>query len=229
MKTYSGIIKELTLSSSDIKDKMPYITTYISKMEMEEIICEVNQALQPDFCYTLYEQISLNENSISIGQTTLKCGHKIVSLLKGSQKIAVISCTIGTQITEICNAYSQNYDYMKAYICDILANAAIEKLTNHIKKTLRHDPENKGLSITSHFSPGYCEWNIEEQPLLLSLLPQEQCPVILTSSCLMIPVKSISGIIGIGKNVQYKESSCDLCRLPNCIYKKQVRHTQNEM
>jgi hypothetical protein len=36
----------------------------------------------------------------------------------------------------------------------------------------------------------------------------------------MEPVKSISGIIGIGENVRRRPYTCNLCDLKDCIYRK---------
>jgi hypothetical protein len=60
---------------------------------------------------------------------------------------------------------------------------------------------------------------VEEQKKLFSFLPKEFCGVSLTDSALMIPIKSISGIIGVGKNVEYKQYFCDTCGRKDCTYK----------
>ena len=39
------------------------------------------------------------------------------------------------------------------------------------------------------------------------------CDIHLTDSCLMIPIKSISGVIGIGHNVRRRDYTCNLCGL----------------
>jgi hypothetical protein len=36
----------------------------------------------------------------------------------------------------------------------------------------------------------------------------------------MDPVKSISGIIGIGSNVRYNQYTCRMCEIDDCLYRK---------
>jgi hypothetical protein len=59
-----------------------------------------------------------------------------------------------------------------------------------------------------------------EQNKLFSFLPEGFCGVTLSESALMIPLKSISGVIGIGKEVMFNQYSCSDCNDANCIYRK---------
>jgi hypothetical protein len=70
--------------------------------------------------------------------------------------------------------------------------------------------------MTNRFSPGYCGWNVKDQFTLFSFFPEKFCGIELTDSALMVPVKSVSGIIGLGENVQKKAYPCDVCTMQNC-------------
>jgi len=74
--------------------------------------------------------------------------------------------------------------------------------------------------VSNRFSPGYCTWDVSEQHKLFQLLPKEFCGVSLSDSALMQPIKSISGFIGIGKNITYNHYKCKFCTQKNCTYKK---------
>ena len=85
-----------------------------------------------------------------------------------------------------------------------------------------------GWKHTNRFSPGYCGWHVSEQQRLFSLFPTANpCGIRLTDSSLMIPIKSVSGIIGIGKNVRHLDYSCGLCNYSKC-YKKRKRNNATE-
>jgi len=64
---------------------------------------------------------------------------------------------------------------------------------------LEKNMRDSGKKITNRYSPGYCGWDVTEQHKLFQLMPENYCGIKLTPSALMDPVKSISGIIGIGK------------------------------
>lgn len=192
--------------------------------DLDAAIQAVNQVATPIGGYVLFDQIQLDTDRIIIGDTTLKCGRPLCNLLKGSSRLAVLVCTLGESVSELYNSYTAQYDFVKAYLCDNVANIAIEKTMEQLKDTLRQQTAEDGLRITSHFCPGYCHWPIAEQHNLFALLPPEPCGIRLTSSSLMQPMKSISGIVGIGRQVTYKESNCSLCHLKKCIYRKQKIH-----
>ena len=72
---------------------------------------------------------------------------------------------------------------------------------------------------TNRYSPGYCGWNVSEQKNIFQLIPEKFCGIELTDSCVMVPMKSVSGIIGIGKEVRYNPYTCNLCKMENCFYR----------
>ena len=74
--------------------------------------------------------------------------------------------------------------------------------------------------ITNRYSPGYCGWQVAEQHKLFQLIPDNYCGIRLTESALMDPVKSVSGIIGIGENVKINPYTCRMCDMPDCVYRK---------
>ena len=51
------------------------------------------------------------------------------------------------------------------------------------------------------------------------------CGITLTESALMVPMKSVSGIIGVGKTVQRVDYTCDLCGMKDCTYRA-IRNAQ---
>lgn len=92
----------------------------------------------------------------------------------------------------------------------------MDKIQDEMEQHLRQ----YGLNITDRYSPGYCGWNVDEQQKLFSLFPDKFCGVTLTPHSLMQPVKSVSGIIGIGPEVSRKGYTCNVCDMANCIYRK---------
>lgn len=214
-------ISSLPIDASDVCRALPRIsgmTDYTDDLHI--MMSQSAPLLTPRFAYCIFDVAEMKDDTITIGNTVLHCGNEIGQSLHGSTQAAVIACTVGEGITRQYNGYLQDSDFVKAYLCDIFANVAIEKMMYIVKATLRKEIEPDQLGITSHFCPGNCNWDIKEQSELLSLLPEEYCPVRLTSSFLMLPMKSLSGIVGIGKNVKYRKSNCASCQSGKCIYRK---------
>ncbi|HLP74716.1 MAG TPA: vitamin B12 dependent-methionine synthase activation domain-containing protein, partial [Bacteroidales bacterium] len=109
---------------------------------------------------------------------------------------------------------------LTGYIFDVAGSEIVEAATDLLQEDLRKSAEKEGLKITNRYSPGYCGWDVAEQHKLFTLLPGNYCGIKLTPSALMDPVKSVSGIIGIGKSVRNNPYTCKMCDMKDCIYRR---------
>lgn len=178
--------------------------------------------------YAIFEDMERfpDRGEIRIGEQTVKTSRKICRLMEGAEKIAVFVCTAGQGFSDYSGRYNKEGDYLKGYIVDTMGSAVVEKSMNFIQSRLEEQMRKEGMKITNRYSPGYCNWPVDDQQQLFSLLPPHPCGITLSASCLMIPVKSVSGIIGIGREVRKSDYSCDICHNLTCIYRK-VKNNQH--
>ena len=69
----------------------------------------------------------------------------------------------------------------------------------------------RGSRTGMRASPGQEGWPIQQQRVFFGLLPAEEIGVRLTTSCLMLPRKSISFVIGLGPDMRADAVACDFC------------------
>lgn len=79
-----------------------------------------------------------------------------------------------------------------------------------------------GEYISYPYSPGYCGWDISEQEKVFALLHPDPQVVRLNASCLMTPIKSVSGILGLGPEIRKQAYGCKMCGRRDC-YKNRER------
>jgi hypothetical protein len=118
--------------------------------------------------------------------------------------------TIGDELE---NAASSHNDLLEQYYLDVIGNLALTAAREHFENHLKH---RFAFGTMSRMSPGSLkDWPIEEQEVLFSILGDvEACiGVRLTSSFLMIPRKSVSGI---SFPTEIPFLSCQLCPRENC-------------
>jgi hypothetical protein len=139
--------------------------------------------------------------------------------LKRSEKIAVFVCTAGDGISQWSKQMMEVNEPLKGFIADILGSVIVETAIDAIQQRLSDEMQRAGLKITNRYSPGYCGWLTQEQHKLFQLLPEDNCGIRLTDSALMLPVKSVSGFIGIGANVRFNPYTCQICDAVNCVYR----------
>jgi hypothetical protein len=122
----------------------------------------------------------------------------------------------------------QEKDFLKGYIYDIIGSEIVEAAADLMQSDMEKNLIKSDLKITNRYSPGYCGWNVAEQHKLFHLIPENYCGIRLTDSALMDPVKSISGFIGIGKEVKNNPYTCRMCSHDDCVYRR-IREERMKM
>ena len=136
-----------------------------------------------------------------------------------AQEVIVMVCTIGSELDERVGSLFR-VDPLAAIAMDGVGSAAIENLAIQACNYFEDMANSRGLNTSMPLNPGMIDWTVEQgQPEIFSLLDSEQIQVTLTDSCMMVPNKSISMILGVGKDVSATGTSCDFCNLKGiCKY-----------
>jgi len=164
-------------------------------------------------------ELQIPENSILINGLSFHTGHQVMQHLKNSEKLAFYICTAGEGITKRSNELINKGLLVEGYITDMLGSVIVEEAMNNIHRELKKKMEQENYRVSNRYSPGYCDWDVAEQHKLFSLFPRGFSGVLLTPGALMHPVKSVSGVIGIGKEIKFHKYVCDACSNVNCIYR----------
>ena len=159
------------------------------------------------------------KKSIRAAENELNIKGRLFNEIKDSEKIAFFLCTAGPDISKVSKRLMDEKDLLAGYVLDVIGSIVVEKAMDNIQEQFGNVMNASGYKITNRYSPGYCGWKTSEQFVLFRIFPEDFCGVRLTESAMMDPIKSISGIIGIGPHVEYHEYHCDLCDVVNCIYR----------
>jgi len=172
--------------------------------------------------YKIFNSLTVlpTEQKLLIGNTTFNPAKIVTSQLKTASSGAIFLCTAGPFISDVSKQLLAGEDPVLGYVYDILGSVTVEKATDKIQNHLHEEVKISGLDISDRYSPGYCEWSVEEQKKLFAIMPDNFCGITLSSSSLMHPIKSVSGIIGIGEEMKQKGYQCKWCSDPDCIYGK---------
>jgi cobalamin-dependent methionine synthase I len=113
-------------------------------------------------------------------------------------------------------------DALRGYLLDRIGSIAVESLAQEAEDALTAEYAKKEKSVSMRFSPGYCDWAIEEQFKLSRILDFQKAGVKLTEKCMMVPKKSISAACAVGPKGLFsrKKSHCSLCAQDECAYRR---------
>lgn len=188
---------------------------------VDQYLGECLQVSSPSAAFVLSEVTeSDSSHEISIPELTFQSGKIIRKMLRHSTSYALFLVTAGPEPEKLVKMLMDQGNYLEGYITDLIASALVEAVANQVEEEIRSLASKQGMKITNRYSPGYCSWEVEEQQKLFSLFPKECCGISLSESSLMNPVKSASGIIGLGSNVEYRDYTCEICSMKECLFRK---------
>jgi hypothetical protein len=142
--------------------------------------------------------------------------------LGASECVAAFIATAGPEVERLANELTQQGDNLAATIVNAVGAERAEAAETLIIERLRDQAQKCAFAPTLPYSPGYCGMALTEQRTLFSLFGDYDVGVALTESCLMRPLKSISGLIGLGpaERIAALSSPCDRCELYNCAMRR---------
>jgi len=224
MRTYRFEPDSLNIAKSQIERAMNYVPGNspdpFSGL-IDEVLNNAHAYCSIEGGYIVEDNISFDthNNKLTIGSTDFSVGKIVFSQTKKSEKIALFLCTAGPGIGEWSKKLMAEGETLKGYVVDVVGSEVVETAMDKIQDYLEAEMKQKGLFITNRYSPGYCGWKVSEQQKLFSFFPENFCSVKLSDTSLMYPIKSVSGVIGIGKDARKKNYPCKLCDDKNCIYR----------
>ena len=229
------MIREINYSLNDLTLDVEYLSAmlgfpegdlpepfgeYVERAIHEaESLCDIRGA----FRFSENNKFSVNNNHILVDGTEFEIGKTIAKELKNASSVAFFICTVGEGISRRSQDLLRGDDPVLGYVFDLLGSMIVESAADQLQLEIKRIALFESLQITNRYSPGYCKWSVADQHKLFSFFPKNCCGIKLTESALMHPIKSVSGIIGIGADVSFREYTCNLCNQVGCIQRNHHR------
>lgn len=142
--------------------------------------------------------------------------------LAHSRFVASFVVTIGSALERLSRRWLKRGAIVRGMVADAIASEAAEAAAARCQQDVGDWAHARGLEITPRYSPGYCGMDVRQQAGLFAMLPAKRIGVRLTPSFLMTPIKSVSGLIGIGSpaDVTPEAYPCSRCDHPHCMQRR---------
>jgi len=188
----------------------------------EALLNEIQSFITPECAFKIYsgnidgETVNLDEG------VCFQVGPILSFLMQGSESFALFTATAGRSFQLYQDELKKEDDILKIYTADIIGSIIAEAAGDYMESML--GKEIGESRHTARYSPGYCGWRLSGQRELFRLLDGNPCDITLSDVFLMTPIKSISGIVGIGPNVKEKMYGCYCCDLKTCYKRLSIGH-----
>ena len=179
----------------------------------EETAKMLEERLQPKYLWRAC-RIDRTGGEVSLPEAGLALPGELAKKMLAECDTAVLMvCTLGAAFDRILNEWEAR-DMAKAVVVDVCGSAWTESACDAAEEEIRG---------RFPFSPGYGDLPLELQADFLRALDAgRKLGITSNESCLLIPCKSVTAIVGLSEKPQgAKIRGCAYCNLrENCAYRK---------
>ena len=176
----------------------------------------------PKFILAEKDIVTVTPEAIQLENGLSFTSKKIASYLNGASELIIFVATIGSRLETEATALMDKGNQIEGYLLDRIGSLAVESLAKTVEDSIRQFYVQQDASASARMSPGYCDWPTDEQIVMSKILDFSKAGIYLTDGCMMVPKKSISGIIGIGPKNKFSRrvSQCSMCEQEHCAYRR---------
>jgi len=188
----------------------------------DESLEKARSLVKPKYISSILDILTMKSGSIIARGGIIFSIGKISSYIRGAASICLYLVTVGEKIEKSATCLMDGGDALGGYLLDRIGSLAVESLAETLEEKIRKDYASKGMSVSTRFSPGYCDWPVEDQAVFARALDFSKAGVSLTSEYMMAPRKSITAMVGIGPGGVFskRKSPCLLCGQRDCDYRR---------
>jgi hypothetical protein len=138
------------------------------------------------------------------------------------EAFALYVATLGTPLAERIQELFATNDLGRGWMLDAVASSGADRLSDLLASRFEEEVDGNGHSSARvlPYSPGYCGWTVRGQKNLFARLGPGEIGVTLNDSCLMTPIKSVSGVLVAGPGeihrIRPDFEFCDECKTRAC-------------
>jgi hypothetical protein len=187
-------------------------------------MAEAGRRAAPRAIYRVFRVADIGKRSVraETPQGPVEFTGAIGEFLGPVQGLAVFVATAGPDVERLAAELLRRGDRLAGLIVNAVGAERAEAAEFAMIEELTARAAPAGLGLTLPYSPGYCGMALMEQRKLFAALDGGRVGVSLTPDCLMTPLKSVSGLIGLvpADLVSRHGSPCDRCELRHCAMRR---------
>jgi len=180
-----------------------------------ELMLESRPLLKPAIIYDLFPLREVRGQEVVLDKGATFHGHLLADRFVLAEKVALALCTIGGRLDGLVSAYRARGDEVRAVLLDGIGIAAIGELSELAHRLIAGAAKERGWVASAPFQPGQLDWPLEDHQVFFDLLPTEKLGLSLDGNHLILPSKSVSLAIGLGKEMLplAMDRACKYCPL----------------
>jgi hypothetical protein len=177
----------------------------------QDVLDEAQSLFAPAATYVTLPVTEFQHQQVILEGGAVFEGPLVVRALAGATEAALAVCTVGSALDVRVSELFSGGDPVRALALDGAGIAAVGFVARMTNEWICENASKNGLRTGMRAEPGQEGWSIKQQRVLFGLVPAEEIGIRLTESCLMLPRKSLSFVVGLGPEMQADAVACDFC------------------
>jgi len=152
----------------------------------------------------------------------------LANIYPKARGLALFAVTVGPKPEKLVARLFEEGKFELGYLLDAVASSAADRLAEQVQNTWALSVLNpkskiqnpKPRDVVLRYSPGYCGWDLTGQRALFRRLGPARIGIRLRRSCLMEPLKSVSGVIVLAAPEAHRFRNdfpfCSTCATKSC-------------
>jgi len=139
----------------------------------------------------------------------------------GAHSAILVAASAGPELEQEAQVRWREEKPDEYFFLEMYGSAVVEHLVMMTGARLCAWADADGSAVLPHYSPGYPEWTIEEQPSLLELIGRARrgaIPLELLESGMLRPKKSLLAVFGVTRHTDRVRRLTDLSPCENCSF-----------
>ena len=192
---------------------------------IDEVLEKLNKTANMKHCC---REFSLRQESgrliIGEGSEQMRVeSRNLENNLRGCGRVLLFAATLGSGVDLTIRRYELT-SMAEAMIAQAAGAEMIEAYVEEQVRLLEQEYRKRNIYLRPRFSPGYGDFNLEHQKDFFRLLDIEKLLGIrLTPSLLMVPIKSVTAVIGLtDRGEDCHISHCGSCDKKDCEFREET-------
>jgi hypothetical protein len=167
------------------------------------------------------QRLEISDSSVNVDGVSFQ-SNRLMNTLKqaAAHSAVVIAVSAGHELEAQAQRAWQEEKPDEYFFLEVYGSAVVERLITVAGARLCAWGDARCIAVLPHYSPGYPEWNIADQPALLKLIGQRALPAELESleTGMLRPKKSLLAVFGLTAQTDRVRRLTELVPCTNCSY-----------
>ncbi len=188
---------------------------------VERLMEETQPLIQARGTYAVHAVSRLTETELLLEGCPPVRG-PIAGLLRPARRVAAFVVTVGDEVERLSDQQMRRGSKLEGYILNAIGSAAADSAVDALADIIYFEEAKPDEALTPPFSPGYCGLPLDEQISVFAIVNTKGIGVRLLPTMIMQPIKSVSGLLGIGNSdeVEAHGVPCQWCDLTTCSMRR---------